>query len=75
MTLYRELTNDGHIHRFIVTSTPVGWEVLEETDSDVLHRVHRGDWHRVERDVLLFEVKALSLKRTGWTEHECVGAY
>jgi hypothetical protein len=68
MTLYRELTNNGHVHRFIVTSRIDGWEVREEEDSAVLQRVRRGDWHRVETDVLLFEARAMSLKRTGWAE-------
>jgi len=69
MTLYRELIHDGHVHRFIVTSQIQGWQVSEEEDSAVLHRVRRDDWHRVERDVLLFEATAASLKRAGWTEH------
>jgi hypothetical protein len=45
-----------------------GWEVCEEEDSKLLKRVHRDDWHRVERDTKLFEMTALALKCNGWIE-------
>ena len=41
----------------------------EEEDSAVLRRVHRKEWHRVERDIHLFEISALTLKREGWIEN------
>jgi hypothetical protein len=55
--------------RFVVTRDAGGWEVSEEEDSAVLRRVHRKEWHRVERDIHLFEISALTLKREGWIEN------
>ena len=69
MSLNRLLVNHGHAHRFVVTTEQAGWEVREEEDLAVVRRAHRGDWHRVERDIQLFEIKALGLKREGWTEN------
>ena len=68
MSLDRHFTNHGHVHRFLVANADDGWEVREEEDSAVVRQAHRRDWHRVERDVLLFEIKALALKRDGWNE-------
>jgi hypothetical protein len=69
MSLNRDLTNHGHIHRFVVTQSLRGWDVREEEDSTVLRHTLREDWHRVERDVQLFDLRALALKRSGWTEN------
>jgi hypothetical protein len=63
MTLHREVTNDTHVHRLVVTSDIDGWEVREEEDGTVLHRAHRHDWHRVEMDPLLFELKTIAHTR------------
>lgn len=68
MELTRCLTRSGHVHRFVVTSDVHGWEVIEEEDSAVLKRVHREDWHRVERDAWLFQVRACTLTREGWID-------
>jgi hypothetical protein len=73
MSLRRELINSGHSHRFIVMSDVNGWEVREEEDSRLIKRVHREDWHRVERDTRLFEMTARTLKGNGWIEcHQSV---
>jgi hypothetical protein len=68
MSLDRLLNSYGHVHRFVVTSDLTGWEVREEEDSAILRRVHREDWHRVERDIQLFEIRAMALKGQGWME-------
>ena len=68
MSLNLALVHEGHVHRFVVAHDPVGWEVREEEDSTVLKRVHRQDWHRVERDARLFEITAFALKHEGWKE-------
>ena len=68
MSLDRLLNRHGHVHRLIVTNDLEGWEVREEEDAAVLRLTHRADWHRVERDMQLFEIRALALKRDGWTE-------
>ena len=69
MALRRELANHDHVHRLVIINHSDGWEVREEEDATVIHRAHRTDWHRVERDLLLFDVKARGLKREGWREH------
>jgi len=69
MSFDRHLTGHGHFYRFVVTKDPAGWEVREEEDTAVLRRAHREDWHRVERDIQLFEMRALALKREGWIEN------
>jgi hypothetical protein len=68
MSLDRHLNSHGHVRRFVVVSDLEGWDVREEEDSTILRRAHREDWHRVERDVQLFEMKARALKRAGWIE-------
>jgi hypothetical protein len=50
-----------------VRSAASGWDVIEEEDSIVVVRVHRDDWHRVERDFLLFDLKIVEFERAGWT--------
>jgi hypothetical protein len=69
MSLDRLLNSHGHVHRFVVTGDLNGWEVREEEDSTVLRRTHREDWHRVERDILLFQIRATALKGQGWIEN------
>jgi hypothetical protein len=69
MSLDRRLINQEHVRRFVVTSDVGGWEVREEEDSAVLRRAHRKDWHHVERDIHLFEIRARALKREGWIEN------
>jgi hypothetical protein len=66
MTLIKSLINNGHTHRFVVSPDSLGWEVREEEDAIVLWHSHRNDWHRVERDARLFDLKANSLVDEGW---------
>jgi hypothetical protein len=68
MTFTRHLINESHVHDFIITPDARGWDVREEEDSSVLRRAHHDDWHRVERETLLFNLRALALKANGWIE-------
>jgi hypothetical protein len=68
MSLTRDLINDVHVHRLVVTRDLEGWEVREEEDSTILRRTRREDWHRVETDIQLFDIKARTLKGEGWHE-------
>jgi len=70
MWLERQFNNQGRVRRFVVTNHGEGWEVLEEEDSAVLRRTVRQDWHRVELDIRLFELRALALTAVGWIESE-----
>jgi hypothetical protein len=63
MLLCRHFTHDEHTYRLVVTSGSKGWDVREEQDAAVLRSIHRDDWHRVERDVQMFELKALAVER------------
>ena len=66
--LNRHLVNREHSHCFVVVADANGWEVREEQDRLVVRAVHRDDWHRVERDRLLFDLKVRSLLVEGWRE-------
>jgi hypothetical protein len=66
--LNRQLTNHEHTSCFLVTSGAEGWEVREEQDAIVVKVSHRDDWHRVERDRLLFDLRARALTVEGWIE-------
>ncbi len=68
MVIDRRFRRDGHVHRFHVAPDSEGWRVREEEDALVLRDMHRDDWHRVERDRCLFELTALVLASTGWSE-------
>lgn len=68
MALDHCLVHHGHVHRFVVTADARGWDVLEEEDSTVLMHVHREDWHRVERDVRLFQMRLAGLENEGWID-------
>lgn len=57
MELLRQQSEDGRVRRLVVTPDASGWEVREEEDSAVVRRVHRADWHRVERERRLFEAR------------------
>jgi hypothetical protein len=68
MLFNRQLTREGHSCRLVITADINGWNIREEADALILKQIHRDDWHRVERDCLLFEIAAVELKRDGWTE-------
>jgi hypothetical protein len=68
MVIDRRFRRDGHLHRFHVAEDSAGWRVLEEEDALVLRDRHRDDWHRVERDRCLFDLTAIVLASTGWSE-------
>jgi hypothetical protein len=63
MGLRRELPDDNQNHRLVIVAHANGWEVREEDGTEVLSRVHRTDWDRVERDVQLFDAR--STRRAG----------
>jgi len=54
----REQSRDGHTERVVVTRGLVGWDVREEQDSRVVRQVTYTDWHRVERAMQAFEMRA-----------------
>ncbi len=52
---------DGHVMSVTVTDSPGGWNVRHERDSIVIRTIVRDDWHRVERDLRLFRLRAEAL--------------
>jgi len=68
MVLFR-LRNAARERRFLISdSSPAGWEVREELDSEVLTQRQYLDWHRVERARKAFERQIASLRQDGWVE-------
>jgi hypothetical protein len=53
----------GHAHRCLVTEHARGWQIQQEKDSVVIRNVVRDDWHRVERDLWLFDLETKSLQQ------------
>ena len=68
MLVERLLRLGSHTVRCVVVDHAEGWEVREERDSVVLRDAIRGDWHRVERDLLLFDGRAAVLRQQGWND-------
>jgi hypothetical protein len=54
--LTREYAHAGHVDRFTVTRSHVGWDVREERDNHIVRQVNYQDWHRVERAMQAFEL-------------------
>jgi hypothetical protein len=51
----REFVHAGRTIRFVVTRSPLGWDVRQERDNRIVQEAHYSDWHRVERAVQIFE--------------------
>ena len=63
----KELRQAGHVKRFSITEAAgVGWEVREESDSEIVRQVHYRDWHRVERAKWRIELQVVDLEQRGW---------
>ncbi len=54
--------------RFSILPAQGGWELREESDSQILRQVKVSDWHRVERARDVWSLRALSLQEAGWVE-------
>jgi hypothetical protein len=64
----KQLKQAGKMVRFSILPIQGGWELLEESDSQILRQVRVSDWHRVERARDMFSMKASSLLDNGWVE-------
>ena len=60
-----ELHRYGHVHRVLVSSYRRGWEIVVKRDSTVVQRTYREDWHKVERDIALFQTRMLACGADG----------
>jgi hypothetical protein len=54
----REHATPEPIDIITVTKSADGWEVRETHDSEVVRTHHYSDWHRVERAVQVFGLRA-----------------
>ena len=54
--LTKEFAHAGHIDRFTVTRSEIGWDVREERDNRLVRQINYQDWHRVERAMQVFEL-------------------
>ncbi len=64
----KQLKQAGKMVRFSILPAQGGWELREESDSEILRQVKVSDWHRVERARDVWSLRALSLQEAGWVE-------
>jgi hypothetical protein len=64
----KQLKQAGKMVRFSILPAQGGWELREESDSQILRQVKVSDWHRVERARDVWSLRALSLQEAGWVE-------
>lgn len=57
-----------HVRRYTIQTTPAGWEVKQEQDSQVLRQTCYQDWHRVERARRAFVFEMINLRQEGWQD-------
>ena len=64
----RELKQAGHSRRFTINEVPgQGWEVREESDTELVRLVRYRDWHRVERARMRIDAETVALEGRGWS--------
>jgi hypothetical protein len=68
MIFIKRLRSEGQTRAFKVERNLEGWAVREEENNRTVKLVHCHDWHRVERLMALFELKASELQQDGWRE-------
>lgn len=54
--------------RFVITDHGHGWAVREDEGMNAVSDVVYDDWHRAERDLKLFELRAAMLRQQGWVD-------
>jgi hypothetical protein len=64
----KQLKQAGKMVRFSILPAQGGWELLEESDTQILRQVKVSDWHRVERARDVWSLRALTLLEAGWVE-------
>lgn len=65
MSFSFELHRYGHLHQVLVSSHALGWRVTLKQDSSVVRQTYRDDWHKVERDVRLFQMRMFACGTDG----------
>jgi hypothetical protein len=68
MIFIRRFSSEGQTRVFLVARDLDGWAAREEENNRTIKVVHCQDWHRVERLIALFDLKASELQQDGWRE-------
>lgn len=68
MHIERCLSKGDQKVRFVITDHERGWEVREDEGANAVSEVVYDDWHRAERDLKLFELRAAALRQQGWVD-------
>ena len=68
MIFVRRFRSEGQTRAFTVERDLAGWAAREEENNHTVRVVRCHDWHRVERLMTLFELKASELREDGWRE-------
>jgi hypothetical protein len=69
MIFARRFAKTGRTFGLSVARDPrSGWAVQQEENGQVVKVSHYHDWHRVERQMAVFQVKASALQEAGWQE-------
>ena len=62
-----DLTDGAHRRHFAVERVAnLGWQVCEESETEIIRQTTLSDWHRVELAIRAFNVEAAALTRNGW---------
>jgi hypothetical protein len=64
----KSLKKAHHVRRYTIQTTPTGWEVKQEQDSQVLRQTCYQDWHRVEWARRAFVIEMINLRQEGWQD-------
>jgi len=68
LSFSKSIRKADRVRRYTIQTTPTGWEVRQEQDSEVVREACYQDWHRVERVQRAFDIEMRSLREEGWTE-------
>ena len=63
MRIERTCDSGGHALRCIVTDHRQGWEFRQEEDAVVTRAVIRTEWHRIELDLMRFDLRVEALRQ------------
>ena len=63
MRISHSFSDNGHAIQLDVIHQSRGWEVRHQEDGETTRDVVYNDWHRVERAISAFDLKAAALRQ------------
>lgn len=66
MRIERRLRKGDKQLTLVITDHGRGWKVRHEEGVNSAFDVVHDDWHRAERDLMLFDLRAAALRQEGW---------